>query len=158
VIADLGANHIERHVLLSGFTLQRIQSDYGYDYVMWTYNARGEIESGFTFLQIKATENLPLLKDGTISWPVSRRDLRLWMKEAYPVVLIVYDGRTNKAYWLYVQAYFWERPTVDLFSVGETINVHIPTRNRINRRTIQRIARWKRQIDQQLSGRVRHHV
>ena len=82
VIADLGLNYVERHVLLCGFTLQRIHSDYGYDYVMWTYNPQGRIESGITYFQIKATDQLPLLKDGkTISWPVSRRDLRLWLNE-----------------------------------------------------------------------------
>jgi hypothetical protein len=62
VIADLGLHHVEGHVLRCGFTLQRIHSDYGYDYVMWTYYERGEIESGFAYFQIKATDHLPLLE------------------------------------------------------------------------------------------------
>jgi hypothetical protein len=159
VIADLGLHHVEGHVLRCGFTLQRIYSDYGYDFVMWTYNAGGEIESGFTYFQIKATDRLTLLDGGKIiSWSVSLRDLRVWLKEAYPVALVVYDAKTDKAYWLYVQAYFAKRPTTELFSAGETINVHIPKRNRINQRSIQMISRWKHEIDQQLSGKVHHHV
>ncbi len=159
VIADLGLNHVERHVLLCGFTLQRIHSDYGYDYVMWTNNPQGEIESGITYFQIKATDQLPLLKDGkTVSWPVSRRDLRLWLNEANPVVLIVYDGTADRAYWLYVQAYFAQRSTTELFSAGETVNVHISVKNRVSRRSIGKIAGYKHEIERQLSGKVHHHV
>ena len=61
MLADIVQHHVEGRVLCCGFTLQRIHSDYGYDYVMWTYNARGEIESGFVYFQIKATDRLPLL-------------------------------------------------------------------------------------------------
>jgi hypothetical protein len=90
VLADLTVNHVERQVLLSGHTLHRVQFDYGYDLAMATYTALGEIEPGLAFFQVKATDHLPLLKDGrTISWPVSRRDLKLWLHESYPVVLIV---------------------------------------------------------------------
>lgn len=133
--------------------------DYGYDGLMWTYNAVGEIESGFLCFQVKATENLPLLTDeATISWPVNRRDLRLWLKESYPVILVVYDRKRERAYWLYTQAYFTTRSTKDLFSAGETLNVHIPTRNRINPKSIREIAKYKQEIDRQLSGKVHHHV
>jgi hypothetical protein len=82
VIADLAVNHLERQVLLLGYTAQRIQHDYGYDLTITTYDVRGQTEGGVSFVQIKATDNLPLLKDGkTISWPVSRRDLKLWLNE-----------------------------------------------------------------------------
>ncbi len=142
-----------------GYTLQRIHSDYGYDLVMWTYNLRREIESGITYFQVKATDSLPMLKDGkTISWPVDRRDLRLWLKDAYPVILVVYDAARDRAYWLYVQAYFIDRSTADLFTGGEMINVHVPTKNRINRRSIQEIAEYQRRIRGQLTGRVHHDV
>jgi hypothetical protein len=50
------------------------------------------------------------------------------------------------------------RPTRGLFSAGETINVHIATRNRISQRAIRGIARYKHEIDRQLSGKVHHHV
>ena len=46
----------------------------------------------------------------------------------------------------------------ELFLAGETVHVHIPTRNRIDRRAIRRIARYKHQISQQVSGRVYHHA
>jgi hypothetical protein len=91
------------------------------------------------------------LADGrTISWPISRRDLKLWLSETYPVILVVYDGQEDRAYWLYVQAYFSDRSTAELFAAGDTINVHIPIRSRINRRSIRIIARHKWNVQQGL--------
>src|SRR5436309_12848243 len=94
VLADLSINYLERQVLLCGCCVQRMHSDYGYDLVMSTFNANGEIEAGIVYFQVKATDNLPLLADGkAVSWVVSRRDLRLWLGETFPVILVVYDGR-----------------------------------------------------------------
>jgi hypothetical protein len=105
VLADLSINYVERQVLLCGCSVQRVHSDYGYDLMMSTYNAQGEIEGGIVFFQVKATDHLPVLADGkAIAWSISRRDLRLWFNEAYPVILVVYAGPDDRAYWLHVQA------------------------------------------------------
>jgi len=40
VIADLGINQLERHILLCGHTPQRIQHDYGYDVFMQQQHRR----------------------------------------------------------------------------------------------------------------------
>ncbi len=147
VLADLSMNYVERQVLLSGCSTQRIYSDYGYDLMMSTYKSSGEIEAGNVFFQVKATDSLPLLADQkTISWPVSRRDLRLWLSEAYPVILAVYDGQRDRAFWLHVQSYFLDEPAVDLFVARETINVRLPVTNRLNRRSIHEIGRRKNAI------------
>ena len=154
VLADLSINHVERQVRLCGCSVQRMHSDYGYDLVMSTFNAMGEIEEGIVFFQVKATDDLPLLADGRIvSWGVNRRDLLLWLNEAYPVVLVVYDGRRNRAFWLHVQADFADHRSADLFLAGETIHVHLPLTNRLNRRSVQRIIRRKNAIHAQIRGR-----
>ena len=85
VLPDLALNYLERHVLLCGCSVQRVYSDYGYDFIMSTYNAQGEIEAGIVFFQVKATADLPWDSAGKIPWTVSRRDLRLWLEEDYPV-------------------------------------------------------------------------
>lgn len=79
----------------------------------------------------------------SISWVISRRDLRCWLSEAFPVILVVYDGRRDRAFWLDVQAYFTDRSAADLFLAGETINVHIPVANRFARRAVRGIVRRK---------------
>jgi hypothetical protein len=53
VIADLGFNHLERHVLMRGHCLHRIHHDYGYDGLMTTYSDAGEIEPGGVYFQVK---------------------------------------------------------------------------------------------------------
>jgi hypothetical protein len=77
---------------------------------------------------------------------VSRRDLILWLREAFPVILIVYDGRNDRGYWLHVQDYFSRYAHADLFLAGQTINVHIPLINRFNRRSVRRIVQYKNAI------------
>ena len=104
VLADLSVNHAERHVLLRGFAVNRLEKDYGLDLMMFTYNERGEIENGHVFIQLKATDALNLLEDGeTISCRVELADIQLWQRESMPVILVIYDGRKDRAYWLYVQ-------------------------------------------------------
>ena len=44
VIADLAVNHVERQVLLCGFTIERIVHDYGIDVLMFTFDRNGETE------------------------------------------------------------------------------------------------------------------
>jgi hypothetical protein len=159
VIADLAVNHLERHLLLCGYTGQRLQHDYGYDFTAVTYDRRGQVEGGVLFFQVKATDRLPLLKDGrTVSWPISRRDLKLWLSEAYPVVLVLYDGSRDKAYWLHVQDFFAGYPTAQLFAAGDQLNVHIPTAQRVNRRAIRQLARYKNEVQEQIQRRAGHGV
>jgi hypothetical protein len=102
--------------------------------------------------------SLSLLQDGkTISWPVSRRDLKLWLGETYPVILIVYDGQRNKAYWLSIHPYFAERSASELFTAGETMHVHISVRYRVNQRSIEWMAGHKRDIHKQLQRQELSH-
>jgi hypothetical protein len=122
------------------------------------YNAIGEIEPGAVYLQVKATDRLPRVAGGkSISWPVSRRDLKLWLDEAYPVILVVYDGPKDKGYWLYIQAYVSASRTAELFTGGETIHFHIPIANRLNQRAIRAIAQTKNEVHQQLRRKGPQH-
>jgi hypothetical protein len=154
VLADLSINHVERQVLRCGFSVERVQHDYGYDLTMTTYHSTGEVEPGPIYIQVKATDRLPRVRAGsTISWLVSRRDLKLWLNEAYPVVLVVYDGKRDNAYWINIQAHFSTGRAADLFADSETICVHLPVRNRLKSRTIRAIARQKNILHAKLRGK-----
>jgi hypothetical protein len=65
VIADLSVNHLERLVLRCGWTVERTRYDYGIDLNMATYSADGEVENDFVSFQLKATDSLKRLSDGT---------------------------------------------------------------------------------------------
>jgi hypothetical protein len=96
---------------------------------------------------VKATNHLPLLADEkTISWTISKRDLKLWLTENYPVILVIYHATGNRAYWLNVQESFTGSASVELFGPALTVNTKVPTNQRISRRTIQQIARQKREL------------
>ena len=56
IIADLSVNHIERQILRCGCSVERIQHDYGIDLVLFSYDARSEIEPGQIYMQLKATD------------------------------------------------------------------------------------------------------
>jgi hypothetical protein len=158
VLADLSINHVERQVLRCGYSTERVQHDYGYDLTMATYSDTGEFEPGAVYIQVKATDQVRQLADGrTIPWSVSRRDLRLWLAETYPVILVVYDGPRDRAFWLYIQAYFADR-TPQLFAGGGTVRVHIPMSQRLNPRAIRAIARAKNALQARLRGGGPSHV
>lgn len=157
-IADLAVNHVERQILLCGHTVERVRHDYGYDLIAFTYNERGEVEVGVIYFQVKATENLPLLKDGmTITWPVSRRDLILWLREEEPVILVVYDASVERAWWLHLHRHFADRPTAALFAGTGTLQVHIPLANRVNPPAIRKLGRWKNELHRQIDRDRRRH-
>lgn len=144
VIADLGYHHFEGYVLECGFVAEPVFHDYGYDSAIFTYTESGELEPGWIFVQLKATDRLTVLADGrTISFRVNRRDLRVWLREFVPVILIVYDAQSKRAYWLYVQDYFAQASTKRLFSKSGMISVRIPMKNRLNRRAVMKFARYR---------------
>ena len=159
VIADLAINYVERQVLLCGFSVERVVHDYGIDLQMFTYNAKGEVEGGWVLMQVKATDHLRLLADRkTLAVSLDREDLKLWLREPDPLILVVYDGTADKAFWLYVQAYFEMKRPIDLFTAPGRVTVRIPTSNRLNRRAIQRFADYRDHVQAQIQGRIRHHA
>jgi hypothetical protein len=158
IIADLSVNHVERYVLLCGYSAERIEHDYGVDLVIFTYDANGEIENGQIYVQLKATDHLSRLADSTISFPLKRSDLELWLQEPMPWILIVYDAQADLAYWLYIQAFFEAQIEFDLSRVGDIVTVHLPASNIVDQEAIRQFARYKENILTQIQGVIKHYV
>jgi hypothetical protein len=159
IIADLSVNHVERYVLLCGYSVERVEYDYGFDLVIFTYDANGEIENGQIYVQLKATDSLRILADQqTIAFPVKRSDLELWLFEPMPCILIVYDAQSDVAYWLYLQSYFEHWEGFDLSQVGESITVHLPKANRVDREAIKQFARYRDDVLRQIQDVIRHNA
>jgi Domain of unknown function (DUF4365) len=157
IIADLSVNYVERYVLLCGYSVERIQYDYGYDLLIFTYNASGEIENGQIYVQLKATDSLSLLADQkTITFTLARSDLELWLLEPMPCILIIYDAKNNQAYWLYIQAYFESKEEFNLSTAGESVTVRLSKNNILNRQAIKIFAKFKNDVLNQLQGVIRH--
>jgi hypothetical protein len=157
VIADLAVNHVERQVLLRGFTLERIVHDYGLDLVGFTYNADGEPEEGAIYFQVKATEKVALLRDGrAVSFRIARADLQTWLTEPMPVILCVYDVADDVAYWLYVQRYFESQPDFNLFELGKTVTVHLPVTQALSPEAVGEFDGFLDEVRRQMEGRIHH--
>src|SRR5215472_14353695 len=88
VIADLSVHHVEGFILEEGHTAQRLGSDYGYDLIMWTFDARGHAEPGAIYFQFKARETLDD-QGGNYVYDLDIRDYNLWIREEAPVILIL---------------------------------------------------------------------
>lgn len=107
VVADLAVHHVEGFVLRQGWTVERFWNDYGYDLLLSTYNEEGEFEPEFVLIQVKATERGAWAADGQrLAFVLEVRDLNLWREELLPVILVVYEAGSDRAYWCHIQAQF----------------------------------------------------
>jgi Domain of unknown function (DUF4365) len=150
VIADLSISFVEWQALLCGYTMERMRHDYGIDLEMMTYNERGNREAGTVLFQVKATDGMSL-KEGQaeISFRIERANLLLWLDELEPMILIVFDAKKIKAYWLCVQEYFAAIDDFNLFAAGKTITVKVPVANRVNTGAMRRFALMRDQYRKQ---------
>ena len=156
-IHDLAANHTERFALLCGFSVERIEHDYGTDLLLFTYDTTGEIENGMIFLQLKATDNLQVLQDKQmIALELEKGHLETWLTEPLPVILVVYDTSTNRAYWLYVQAYFERLTGFSIHEAGKRVTIHVPITNLVNETAIRRFRDFKQRVLSQIEGVIHH--
>ncbi|WP_363266305.1 DUF4365 domain-containing protein [Sediminibacterium sp.] len=104
-------------------------------------------------MQLKATDHIKLkITQKTITFPVDKRDLNLWLKQFDPVMLVVYDSKKNKSYWLYIQAYFASIKNFKLKSIGKSKSVSIPIKNVITRTAMQKFASYKQALYAQLKN------
>lgn len=146
VIADLSINFVERQALLCGYSAERVRHDYGYDLLLSTYNGRGELEGGGVPIQVKATDRLSVRKERqAVAFRIDYADLRLWLNENLPVILIVYDAQADVAYWLHIQGYFESLEGLNLARVRGTKTVYLPLSNCFNPEAVRTIARLKNQ-------------
>jgi hypothetical protein len=142
VIADLSVHHVEGFILAEGHTAQRLERDYGYDLLVFTYDEQGYVEPGFLFLQFKAAEALRAVGSDYV-FDLDVRDYNLWMQERMPVILILFDALRRRAYWLPVQRYFREEAARQPRKGAKTIRVRVPRRQAVNRRAVARMRNLK---------------
>jgi len=143
VLADLGANHVEKVALGCGYAVDRVWHDYGLDLALYTFDQRGYLESGVVWIQVKSSDRPRKRGDGSaVLVRLQRRDILAWIADAYPVILVVYDAQSDRAYWLAIQGYFAGTEAFAKLK-GKTITVPIPTTNLLNERAMWEFARRK---------------
>jgi hypothetical protein len=160
IIADLSTNHAERIALLCGYSVERFFSDYGLDLTILTYDESGEVEPNHFYIQLKATEQVKSIHDDTlIPIRVERSDLARWLIEAMPVILVLFEAKTEIIYWTYIQAYFQQRPDFDLAKIGNTYTIHLRKIDIVDVAAMKRFAQYKNRVTQQtISGAINHEA
>jgi hypothetical protein len=138
VIADQSINYVERFIIDEGHTAQRLEKDYGYDLLLFTYDEGGYAEPGLIRLQVKAAETWQTVGNDCI-FDLDIRDYNLWMLEEMPVILILFDASRRRASWLPVQRYFKEELARRPKKGARTVRVHVPARQALTRRAIARM-------------------
>jgi hypothetical protein len=151
VIADQSINYVERFVLDEGHIAQRLDSDYGYDMVVFTFDEKGYFEPGSVYLQLKAAETLQTVGSDYV-FDLDIRDYDLWHLENRPVILILFDASRRRAYWLAVQRYFWEDATRQPKKGAKTVRVRVPKRQVVTRRAVADWRDLKEQVHRWVIG------
>lgn len=158
VIADLSANHVERHTLLAGFTAERRVHDYGIDLTISTYDANGNVENAQIHVQLKATDHPKWVEQGRmIACRIERADLRAWLNEPMPVILVVYDVTVDVAYWLYVQEHFQRRPRFEPARGSVKVTIRIPRTNVVNVAAMRHFAHCRNHLLAQMKDLEHYH-
>jgi hypothetical protein len=139
VIADQSVNHVEWFIIDEGHTAQRLEKDYGYDLLFFTFDEQGYAGPGLISLQLKAAENLHTVGPDYV-FDLDIRDYNLWRQEKFPVILILFDASRRRAYWLNFQRYFHSKPARRPKKGAKGVRVRVPARQVVNRRAI---ASWR---------------
>lgn len=140
IIEDLGLNHIERQILLTGNVFRRFgDHDYGYDGLIETFDEHGQTDNPIFNVQVKSTDVIQYSpqNDGFII-DLSRRDLEFWLKSFVPVLLILYDAQQEIAYFTDLQSYF-NKNRIALKNVRKFVRIYIPQKSVFNKSAIQEL-------------------
>jgi Domain of unknown function (DUF4365) len=144
IIAELSVNYVEKFVLQCGWTVQRFNPDYGLDLLMTTFNRRGEIENGDVRLQIKATDLIKVLTGGaTIAVRLEWRDMVYWLNEPLPVILVVYDAKADRAWWLYLQESLRAEGRRTSTGAWAALTVTVPLDNVLDAKAVRRFRKFR---------------
>jgi hypothetical protein len=135
VIADQSLNYVERFIIDEGHTAQRLNSDYGYDLILSTFDEQGYAEPGLVYFQFKAAESLQVIGSDYV-FDLDIRDYNLWILEKTPIILILFDASRRRAYWLAVQDYFSNDAARRPKKGAKTVRVRVPRRQAVNHRAI----------------------
>ena len=141
VIESLGFNYVERHILYAGYTVMRYSqgNDYGYDGLVQTYNAQGEMEAFRFHFQLKSTDDIQFLKSkNAFVFDLSVRDLELWLHDSVMMLLVLYNAQKETAYFVDLQTYFNENG-IKIDKNRKFVRIYIPIDNIVSAQNFQKI-------------------
>ena len=132
IIEDLSFNHIEKQILLAGFTMDRNPHDYGIDGYIQTFKPTGEINRKTIDFQLKSTDHIQYMeKRKALAFDLSIVDLEFWLSIERPVLLILYDAQKEIAYYIDLAIYF-QKNRKSLAEINKFVRVYLPVHQIFN--------------------------
>lgn len=121
IIGEQGIAHIRRTVLDMGHMFYETGGvEAGIDgYIELRDQETGQVGNLILQVQGKATERerLPSETPDSFEWPCTEADVRYWRQGTAPVLLIVVQTKTNRAYWKSIRDYFADADTMQRRSI-----------------------------------------
>jgi hypothetical protein len=139
-LEDQSRNCLHEIFTSQGWTVENLAKDYGEDLLVRIFSKRRATPLAF-FVQAKAADNISkyLNKAGTLlMYPISTEHLKHWDQFWQPVLLTVWDSRSNTAYWECIQTYC-EGNKRGLQGNSKSIRVSIRTDNKLDKEGLARI-------------------
>lgn len=125
-LEDISRNRLRQIFNEVGWTVEDLAKDYGEDLLVRIFD-KGKSTPLTFFVQAKATDNLARYLNrnkSSLSYPVSSKHLRHWRKFQEPVLLMLWDSKSDKTFWTCVQtALTTQLKTIDLTTQQKNIRI-----------------------------------
>lgn len=141
-LEDLSVVRLHQAFEEQGWTVEDLRKDYGEDLFVRLFHDGVTTPLSF-FVQAKATDNLDKYVDSSgreIRFPVETGHLSHWIRFSEPVLLTIWDSRSDRTYWVCIQdilePHFGSKVSI---SKNKTMRVSVPTANLLDADGIKRI-------------------
>ncbi len=135
----LSLNRLYAAFTNEGWTIEDLRHDYGEDLLISIFE--NDVATSFSFfIQAKATDNINKYKHHggkSIRFPIDTDHISYWNKFWEPVILTLWDAKSDITYWESIQKFIDEHAGIN-FNKGR-VYIDVPIDNILNEEGIRRI-------------------
>jgi len=153
VIEGLSRTRATEVFVRAGWVVEHLHEDYGEDLYVRIFVESKATPLAF-FVQLKATDHIDrYLSAGTVGFSLERRHLSVWTGFWEPVILILYDSKTENCYWESVTHFLeTDEGRRRIRSSSKNIKIEFPSINLLDECGIVRISNLVKHRFRQLSS------
>ena len=141
IIEDLARMQLHQAFSSVGWASEDIDQDYGEDVLVRIFENDTATPWSF-FVQSKATDDIDRYAvegQNCISFPIQSDHIEHWGRFWEPVVLAIFDTKTEITYWEVIQTYLEAMKDSGQGKIRKSISVRVPTANMLDAEGLNRI-------------------
>jgi hypothetical protein len=141
ILEDLAKGYLHSTFASQGWTVEDLGKDYGEDFLVRIFE-KGLATPWTFFVQSKATDDIARFKAKNghhLALKVTSGHAKHWAEFSEPVVLTVYDAKTQETYWEIVQTHFEEADTPPKRKSLKSVTINVPLDNTLNNEGLRRL-------------------